>query len=312
MTEKDGERDGEKDEEKDEAKNVRMIHNGSSMILLRGKKEEEAKPVVIHLASSVIRAGLADDERPRVFRAVVGYLKDVPGILTGVRVGDAAISNRGKLRMTYNCIDRGIVRDIDALAHLWHHTFYNELRVNPEEHPVLFTEVPLNPLVKRERILGRLFKDFNVPLAAVHVQDTLALLSHGRTTGCVVHSGSTHTRVVPIYEGSVVPHAIRELKIGGDDVSSCMRNLLAEERSLSFFTQSEQLQINRMKEAFCFVALDFEEAMKPQTAESPALEKCFELLDGQILTIEHERFRWGAPIQTRSCNSDDCAFCNPL
>jgi actin-related protein len=172
---------------------------------------------------------------------------------------------------------------------IWNHTYFVELRVSPEEHPVLLTEAPLNPKVNREKMTQIMFETFNIPMMYVSIQAVLSLYSAGRTTGLVCDAGDGVTHSVPIYEGFAIPHAVQRIQLAGRDLTHFMAKLLTE-RGYNFVSGAELEIVKSIKEKTCFVALDYDAAMK-QANDSSSIEKTYELPDGRMITIGSARFR---------------------
>ena len=68
-----------------------------------------------------------------------------------VHIGDEAQSKSGIFTLKYP-IEHGIVTNSDYMAQSWHHAFFNELPVAPEEHPVMLMEAPMNRNTNREKM----------------------------------------------------------------------------------------------------------------------------------------------------------------
>ena len=203
------------------------------------------------------------------------------------KVGDEALTKRGMLTLVHP-IQKGLVVDWDCCEHVWRHTFYCELKVLPEDFPVLVTEVPLNPRTSREKMTTLLFAVFNVPRLYVNVQAVLSLYASGRTTGCVLDSGADSTHVVPCVDAYAVPHAIAHVRVTGRSITARLSSLAAERRCVLQDEAMHDTIVQDMKETLAYVALDYDAELAKDRAD---LEKSYELPDGKCVKIADERFR---------------------
>jgi len=235
--------------------------------------DEEATGLVIDNGSGFTKAGFAGDDAPRF------YFSSVEGREVALPETGREILPGGNILESKYPIEGGIVTNWDDMEKLWLHTFYNGLRVAPEEHRILITDTPLNPKPDREKMAQIMFEKFNVPGFYVGNQAVMSLYAAGRTAaGLVLDCGYGVTHAVPIFEGCSVDDNILRVEVTGSDLTENLMKLLGE-KDIS----TEKETARDIKEKLCYVAMDSE--------QEQAEEKSYELPDGQTLTIGEERFR---------------------
>ncbi|XP_028295953.1 uncharacterized protein LOC114457963 isoform X5 [Gouania willdenowi] len=275
---------------------VRILHSESPV----GQYQENGNtremthfktPIVLDTGSGLMKAGFADQDLPSVLLPTIIGLPKYEEMINGhyereLYLGHNAQHMRGVLTLKHP-IQNGIIRNWDEMEKIWQHTF-QQLCVDPEDHPVLLTEAAMNSMENRQRMVQVMFESFNVPLTYVAMQAVLALYAAGRTTGVVFDSGDGVSYSVPVFEGYSLPHAVQRFPMAGVDVTMHLKKLL-QEQGVSMRTTAEQEIVREMKEKCCYVALDYQEELKGGTSSSR--ETHYTMPDGQIVTLGTERFR---------------------
>uniref|UniRef100_A0A7S1ZHT0 Actin n=1 Tax=Ditylum brightwellii TaxID=49249 RepID=A0A7S1ZHT0_9STRA len=269
--------------------------------LMHGKNKDNYCAIVLDFGSGYCKAGFTNDDKPRtVFPSVIKYVHDTDDIY----VGDEDTFRKRYNNMTLRRpIHRGIVTNWDDIERMWKHAFFNELRANTTQHPILLTapflSISVNAKAYRERVARILLEKFDAPAIDFVDHSVLALYANGSTTGCVVDSGYDVTSIVPIYEGYVLQHATRSINLGGIDITKYLRRLLVECSSQSNqwigdgndSNKQNNLILCDIKHTLCYVALDYEEEMAKTSCALEDIQKPYVLPNMESVMIGAERFQ---------------------
>lgn len=247
--------------------------------------------VILDIGQFATKCGFAGEDNPSlVFFTIVGQSKyqqidfDYGGIKKDEYFIGDEIQSLGLYKIFYP-IEKGIIQDWGYFEKIIDYIFYN-LRVDPSLVNVLFATHPFFPRKDLEKLF-ELFLEHYQCMAFYPVLDSmLTLYSGGFQTGLVIEIGDSITRIVPIYEGYKLDHAIKYLETGGRTLTRYMEKILGE-TGYSADSSIRRELVRALKEKACFVSLDYKEDLK----RVEQYEKPYSLPDGSTITLGKERFQ---------------------
>lgn len=108
-------------------------------------------------------------------------------------------------------MEQGEIKDWEAMETLWRETFYDKLRVSPENREVLVTEKPGTDKDTRENTTKIFFEKLEVHAFSLANPGVLSLYATGSVTGLAIIADEDFASVVPVQEGYAVKAAMQNL-----------------------------------------------------------------------------------------------------
>ncbi len=259
-------------------------------------------PIVCDCGTGFVKVGYAGQNFPQfsipsmVGRPMMRYEEDFKQdvILKDIMVGDECAEHRSMLEVNYP-VENGIVKNWEDMKHLWDHTFFEKLAIDPKERKVLLTEPPMNPKMNQKRMLEHMFEVYQFEGAKISIQALLVLYAQGLLTGVVVDSGDGVTHIVPVWEGICPPNLIKRLNVAGRHMTRYLIKLL-QLRGYAFNRTADFETVRQIKEKFCYVGYDLD-IEKKLALETTTLVSKYTLPDGRVIKLGSERFEaaevWG-------------------
>ena len=107
----------------------------------------------------------------------------------------------------------------DDIEKLYSYIFIDQLKINPIHEIIVTTKFRNGDINDMEKMAEILFGKFDVSGLYIRDQSLLSLISSGNFNAIVVDVGYDTTKIVPIFDGAILSHAITTLSFGGNDIT---------------------------------------------------------------------------------------------
>ncbi|CAG7866100.1 unnamed protein product [Brassica rapa] len=189
--------------------------------------------------------------------------------------------------VTLDPIERGFIRDWDAMEDLLRYVVYTGLGWEEgSEGNILFTDPLSTPKAIREQLVQLMFETFNVSGFYASEQAVLSLYAVGRISGCTLDIGHGKIDIAPVLEGAVQHIASKRFELGGTELTKLLAQELGKSNPSTNLSMSD---VEKLKEQYANCADDEIAYEKTQNCE---IEQ-HTLPDGQVISIGRERYSVG-------------------